>query len=539
MEAAFLKILNMSIAAGWIILAAVLLRPALKKAPKAAMCALWAFAALRLVCPVSFESVLSLVPSAETVSPDIVYAQVPELDSGIPFVDEALNPIISGALAPEAGASANPMQLYTRVAAAVWLAGLAGMLGYAAVSAIRLRRRLRASIAVQERVYLCDAAAQPLIFGLFRPKIYLPSGIGADCLPYVLAHENAHLSRRDHLWKPLGFLILGVHWFNPLCWLAYFLFCRDIELACDEKVVRELGTDGKKAYAEALLACSSGRGGAVAGPLAFGETGVKERIKSVLHYKKPAFWVAAAAVAACIAVAAGFLTNPPRSAADVPSPDYKIESRPWEFVLAQSGADGAVVACSAEQKPFYENAAAADLAVECGDGKIVLKNQGTNEAWELSYRVDSRNISGIIYELSYGGQTGYASTGITRYHGGGSEYTLFLAFENYSIRFRESCQTYAYGESPEAAAPALRLRASDRSFQFSHSVQSSYMAAGSYQFSGETLTCRTDDGENAYVFRYDAEADTLVFDASRSSQIPDSLGGDRPVVPDGAVFRRR
>lgn len=310
MSALFIRLLNMSIAAGWIIAVIAVLRLLLRRAPKWLTCLLWAVAGVRLICPVTVESVLSLLPSAETVSPDIVYSPAPTVNSGIGVINRVINPVITQSFAPSTFASVNPLQILTEIAAYVWLAGLCGMLLYAAVSYLRLRRRVSAFIPLTGKVRLCDGIGEPFILGVIRPHIYLPSDMEKDKAEYVTAHENAHLKRGDHLWKPLGFLLLSVYWFNPLCWLAYALLCRDIEFACDEKVIGSLDMAGKKAYSEALLSCSAPRRRITACPLAFGEVGVKRRIGSVLNYKKPAFWIILAAVVACVALAVCFLTNP-------------------------------------------------------------------------------------------------------------------------------------------------------------------------------------------------------------------------------------
>lgn len=310
MDDIFLKILNMGITASWLILAVVLLRFLLKKAPKWLSCALWAAVAIRLICPVSFESALSLVPSAETVRMEILHAQAPTIYSGIPALNHVVNPALTEAFAPAPGASVNPLQLWTSLASDVWLLGIAALLGYAAVSYLRLRKKMGASIHVRDTLWMCDDIKTPFILGVVSPRIYLPSGMDAAQQSQVIAHETAHLKRRDHWWKPLGFLLLAVYWFHPLCWLAYILLCRDIELDCDEKVIRAMGKDDRIAYSEALLSCSSPGRMVMACPLAFGEVGVKERIKTVLGYKKPAFWLVLAAVMACVLVAVCFLTNP-------------------------------------------------------------------------------------------------------------------------------------------------------------------------------------------------------------------------------------
>jgi beta-lactamase regulating signal transducer with metallopeptidase domain len=338
----FLRLLNISITAGWIVLVVVLLRFVLKKAPKWTRVVLWGLVALRLLLPVSIESVTSLVPSAETVKIESVTAPVLTsvneyngvsyiyknvqgeqivLQSGFPTLNSAINPT------PEKAAEHfDTVAVLKTVAGWVWLVGVVGMLFYALISFLRLRHRVRASVKFEKGVYVCDEISDPFILGLIFPKIYLPSGMDEQTRVYVLAHERAHLKRFDHIWKPLGFLLLSVYWFNPLLWLTYILLCRDIELACDEKVVKELDDAGKAAYSEALVTASVSRRSIAACPLAFGETGVKSRVKSVLSYKKPAFWIILVAILACIAVAVCFLTMPKKN-----QPDAAEIVGTWEF----------------------------------------------------------------------------------------------------------------------------------------------------------------------------------------------------------------
>ena len=313
METLFLKLLNMGIAAGWVILAVMLLRILLRKAPKAVRCALWILVGIRLVCPFSIESVLSLIPSQETVPGEIMMAGKPEIDSGIRVLDDAVNPAIAASLSPEPHASVNPMQIMVFLASRLWAAGLAALLFYALASYVRLRRKVAAAMCFRENIWLCDAVRSPFILGILSPRIYLPSDLEEPQIGCVIAHEKAHLRRRDHWWKPLGFLLLSVYWFQPLCWAAYILLCRDIELACDEYVVKRMGDAWKKTYANALLSCSLDSQGLSGCPLAFGEVGIKERIKGILSYKKPALWIVAAAAIACIVTAVCFLTDPAES----------------------------------------------------------------------------------------------------------------------------------------------------------------------------------------------------------------------------------
>ena len=313
MEALFLKLVNLSITASWLVLAVLVLRLIFRKAPRWIFCLLWGLVALRLVCPVSLESALSLIPSAETIPANIVTEAAPVIDSGIPVLDQTVNPVISTSLAPVPLASANPLQVVTFVASRVWLAGLAVLLLYSAVSFLLLKRRVRTATLLRDNIRQSEQVRSPFVLGFFRPVIYLPYSVSGGDLEYVLAHEQAHIRRGDHWWKPIGFLILAVYWFNPLMWLAYILLCRDIELACDEKVVADMEQDDRRAYSTALLNCSIRRRSLAASPLAFGEVGVKDRVKSVMNYKKPAFWVIVVALLACAAAAVCFLTVPQKA----------------------------------------------------------------------------------------------------------------------------------------------------------------------------------------------------------------------------------
>ncbi len=354
MSKLFLHLLNISITAGWIVLVVVLLRFVLKKAPKWIRVVLWGLVALRLMLPVSIESVTSLVPSAETVKVESVTAPVLTsvneyngvsyfyenvrgeqivLQSGFSALNSAVNPTPA-----KAAEHFDTVAVLKSVAGWVWLAGVCGMLLYALISFLRLRHRVRASVLLEKGVYVCDEISDPFILGLIVPKIYLPSGMDEQTRAYVLAHERAHLKRFDYIWKPLGFLLLSIYWFNPLLWLAYLLLCRDIELACDEKVVKELDDAGKAAYSEALVTASVSRHTVSACPLAFGETGVKSRVKSVLNYKKPAFWIILVAILACVAVAVCFLTMPKKK--DKPNEDAALPTAVPETVW---GSDAKVV----------------------------------------------------------------------------------------------------------------------------------------------------------------------------------------------------
>ena len=310
MSELFLKIVNMSISASWVVVAVLALRFCLKKAPKWVNVLLWGIVAARMVFPFSIESVLSLIPSAETISPTIMMEQSPSVQTGVPALNHGINPVISGSFTPAPGASANPLQIWIPVLAGIWLFGIAALFLYSAVSYWRLRRKVCEAVILRGNIYQSEKVCTPFVLGIIKPKIYLPYHMDSREMDHVIAHEQTHIRRKDHWWKPLGFLLLTIHWFNPLMWLSYVLLCRDIELACDEKVIGKMGNAQRADYTQALVACSVDRRLIAACPLAFGEIGVKERVKSVMNYKKPAFWIVLASVIVCAVIAVCFLTNP-------------------------------------------------------------------------------------------------------------------------------------------------------------------------------------------------------------------------------------
>ncbi|MCR5330938.1 MAG: M56 family metallopeptidase [Lachnospiraceae bacterium] len=399
MEALFVKLVNLSVAAGWLVLAVIILRLIFRKAPKWLFCALWGLVAVRLMLPVSFESRFSLIPSAALLPPDIVSTAHPQIHSGITPLDNLINRLLStsinnssvnngsvydtsmstgfgnnipvndsgsqkvrqnggtadnangydsqgnandaastGSYSSDSNGSANPTRIVSFLLSRLWVSGLIGMLVYAVISSVLLRRKVMTAVRREDNIYEYEGITSPFVMGSFRPAIYIPCNISDEDRGYVIAHERAHIGRFDHIWKPLGFILLAVYWFNPLMWAAYVLLCRDIEGACDERVVSGMQTEERKAYSMALLNVSTGikHRTAVACPLAFGETGVKSRIKNVMNYKKPVFWIVAAAVVGCVVLAVCFLTNPvkdrangadtqPDEAEQIPGTDTGIE----------------------------------------------------------------------------------------------------------------------------------------------------------------------------------------------------------------------
>ena len=420
MEAVFIKLLNMSIAASWLVIAILILRLVLRRVPKAIICVLWAFVAIRLICPVAVESELSLVPSVDTVPEDIMEAEEPKIHSGINMLNSAINPMISGSndegaydgedVSENAGLSdgnevsenanssndedvvgninmssnasanenssdtssgtdevdkkdnANIIAQIVAVISKLWIVGVVGMALYALASYLRIYKKVREAIEYKENIWLCDRVASPFILGIIRPRIILPSGMAENDMEYVLAHEQAHIKRRDYLWKPLGFVLLAIYWFNPIMWIAYGLLCKDIEMACDEKVIREMGNFDRKAYTTTLLDYSISRRMITACPLAFGESGVSTRIKSVLNYKKPTFWVIIVAVVVCIIVAVTFLTNP--KSKETPDTEKETTESGGYYVypdISGMSYDESIEACRIEKK-VLDNMTTEELA---------------------------------------------------------------------------------------------------------------------------------------------------------------------------------
>lgn len=320
MSSVFLSVLNRSIAAGWIVLAIALLRLVFRKMPKWVSVLLWAVVAVRLLLPVSIESAVSLVPSAQTIAPQTM-VELPKITTGFSYLNSAINPVIQEStvvISPEK--SVNTLKLAILVFSRVWAVGVVAMVGYMLLSSIRLRRRIGTAVRLRENIYQSERVDSPFVFGLFRPRIYLPFRVEAQDLAHILAHERAHIHRRDHWWKPLGFCLLSLTWFNPLMWLGYWLLCRDIEQACDEKVIGDLAPNQRADYAQTLLSCSVHRKAISACPLAFGEGNVKRRIRSVLHYKKPAFWILILALIVAVVIAVCFLTDPEDKTASATEP---------------------------------------------------------------------------------------------------------------------------------------------------------------------------------------------------------------------------
>lgn len=309
----FLKVLNLSISASWLIVAVIIFRILFKNAPKSMRYVLWLLVGVRLVCSISFESPWSVIPSAETVPLEIVDAEIPKIETGIDSVNQVVNPILAETMTHNQVDHFSPMQDTIGFASVIWIIGMTVMFTYIFASYQRLKKKIRASIKLKDNIWVCDDITSPFILGFVRPRIYIPSNTNEEEIPYIVAHEEEHLRYRDNWWKPLGFLILAVHWFNPLVWVSYILMCRDMELACDERVIWRMDSDEKKRYSEILLSFGEMKRVVTTCPVAFGEVGVKQRIKSIVSFKKPSRWIIVAALLVFVVIGVCFMTNPNRN----------------------------------------------------------------------------------------------------------------------------------------------------------------------------------------------------------------------------------
>ena len=416
MAGIFLKIVNMSISACWIVLAIILLRFVLKKAPKWINCVLWGLAGLRLVLPFSFESVFSLIPSAETITkvPD---SPRPQINSGVSVIDNQINDYLQGNYFEGVTRPMGNFVDITTLLAIVWIIGIVALLIYTLVSFLRLKRKIGTAVLLRDNIYQSEAVVSPFVLGIIKSKIYLPFNMNDQDMDHVIAHEQAHIRRKDYLWKPLGFLILTLHWFNPMVWLGYVLLCRDIELACDEKVVKELNNEQRADYSQALLTCSVNRRMIAACPLAFGEVGVKDRIKSVLNYKKPAFWIIVVAIVVSITVAVCFLTNPVNSSiynsryetgkclySYVVSADKETKSNELVFDITSDGkvykifGDGTTDELGVLKESDY-TAEELEAAIKNQNAKLNIGN--IKNAYELSDCIFLQKSNGTVYLVQF------------------------------------------------------------------------------------------------------------------------------------------
>ena len=355
MEAIFLKLVNMSITASWLVLAIIVVRLIFKKAPKWILCLLWGLVAFRLICPFSIESAMSLIPSAEPLPQEIIYKAEPQVHSGVPMIDNTANPVLESSMAPAELTSANPTQIWSFILAQAWILGVCLMLAYAFISFLLIKRRVAAAIPLRQNIKRCEFIESPFVLGFIFPVIYLPAALDKTDWDYVIAHEEAHIQRKDHWWKPIGFLLLSIYWFNPIMWVAYVLLCRDIEAACDEKVIRNMDKEELRAYSTALLKSAVPQRSITACPLAFGEVGIKERIKFVMNYRKPSFWIILISVILILFLSITLLTNPEKEYDPDKIYPQSILKEPDRILVDVSGTDRVYEKDSPEYRSILES----------------------------------------------------------------------------------------------------------------------------------------------------------------------------------------
>lgn len=579
MEELFLTVVNLSLTAGWLVLAVLALRLLLRKAPRWSFCLLWGLVALRLMFPFSLESSFSLIPSAQPLPREILHTATPQIQSGIPAVNSAVNPILQEALAPAAGVSVNPTQVWSFLLSRIWLAGMAGLLLYALVSTLLLKRRLATATLLEDNIRQSEQVGSPFVLGLFRPVIYLPYHIAEEDLTYVLAHERTHIRRLDHWWKLLGYVLLSIYWFNPLMWVAYVLFCRDLEGACDEKAIRTLDQQARKGYSTALLNCSIHRRPAAPCPLAFGEAGVKSRVKAVMHYKKPAFWIVVIALIACIIAALCFLTSPKEpSVYDVLTQDgYEVlgqEQVELTLTVPKSAltddcytgeghtfADGQVVVWQDDVTTIYlhnvmpsnESDELLYMTFDCSYhfsnyGSFVTPLQATEDS-SVSPQILLRS------KILKDGTTTYPDALDLRGYEPGAKFTFYVSKEacmaaQDTLMINIMCNQVQYAKegyktSGGQFSPAglylyegdgfggdftITLR-TDGSFTYYEGHLSSYIGAGKWSVSGDILTLEDETGITR-VNRFRMEGNDLIFQAKGSTNFI------YVKVADGAVFSK-
>ena len=389
MDKLFLGILNMSITSTYVILFIILIRFFFKKAPKIYSYSLWSVVLLRLTIPFSFESIFSLIRiNTKAIPEDIIYTGLPQINSGITAIDRVVNNSLP---APVIGASVNPMQIWISIGGAIWILGLIALIIYSIVTTIKLSKKLKSAIHISDNIYENNVIKTPFVFGLINPKVYLPKALSEIEKGYIIKHEQTHIERYDHIIKFVAFIVVSIHWFNPLVWLSFFLMTEDMELSCDEKVIKELGSSIKKDYSTSLLSLSTGRRIIGGSPLAFGENNTKGRIKNILNYKKPEFWVGTLAIIVIVAVSIGLLSNPKESGANNLLEPMTVKDYAESFVK--------------EVIEGYENIDGQGAGFKIIESKIISLERVASfdgilstpvELWSIQYRLKPEDVNVMI-----------------------------------------------------------------------------------------------------------------------------------------------
>ncbi len=552
MDVGFLNHINISITASYIALAVILFRFLLKKAPKKYTCILWLLVAFRLILPNSdnmfiFTSIFSLIPSTEVLPNTLIDNTSPQfnINVGVEQIDKRINAFLDNRYAEGVTVPANTGSSLMNILGFVWIIVCIGILIYAVGSYIYLHRKTRASICVKGNTFICDYISTPFILGMVRPRILLPSALSEEESQYILAHEKAHLKRLDYVWKPIGLLLLAVHWFNPIMWISYILFCRDIELACDEYLIKNMNAEDKKTYSTVLLKFSIPKKLLSAYPLAFGEIGIRERIKAVFQYKKPAVITSILAVILCIVTALCFLANPKKTTL-IEEVDELQSSDIYSIDL-----DDGNVFSTTENESYIETIM--DELNEIEMGRIPFKTEKFNVEFKtiVLYDSDSKSYESIdesdkYWEFNFNSEcnevwigNGKNFSAIYKIYNPEKVIQLFESIEKNNNIKSNPYKKYVYSDSEnELTQPRIILFEQDHSFQFLYSLLSSYLNWGYYEIKDDNLILRTDDGK--YIYSFKIEENGLIFDAENSTELPEykySFDEDAEApVPDGAFF---
>ncbi len=527
----FSGILNTSIAASWMVLAVICLRFLLKRAPKWTHVALWGLVAVRLLLPFSIESEFSLIPSTETVPQEILRYEGTQLSEPA-YIDVISNPIFSGDITIELEQTVDRVQIRMMYMTFLWLAGIGVMLTYLAISYLRIFCRIRLAKQFRDNIYISETISSPFVFGIIHPRICLPENMDAVSMSYVIAHEEAHIRRKDHWWKPFGFLLLTLHWFNPVMWLAYILLCRDIEMACDERVVRDMGEIERADYSEALLECSVKRSMISACPLACGEIGVKQRIKSVLHYKKPTFWIVSVAVVACVAAAVCFLTNPPSK-----QPDFTVTMEELYGLTQPATIEVFIDGYTYDDVYFLINDIRYEITapptVSNPEYRLAAIKNDHMKAVRLRMNPDEASMNVTLYMIPEEGVERVYVCDINAFE-------KLLTWQNSGMRVDMETVDYQIFVNPDTDVPSpqnIVLLPQQGTFQFSFSMNYADCLSGTYLAIGDTLILKDDEGA---LYTFDITEAGLVFDAEHSAKISEShyhsTKKNEYPVPDGMVF---
>lgn len=566
MESMFLNLVNLSVNASYLVIAIILLRFILKKSPKWVNCVLWGLVGLRLVLPFSLESMFSLIPSNQFVDPNMINKNYFDIDTGFRKVDKRVNEYLGDNYFEGVTVPADTSLNITRIFMIIWLVGIIALLIYTLVSYLRLKKRVSTATLLRDNIKECEFVQSPFVLGIIKPTIYLLYNMDEKEQEYVIAHEKAHLKRFDHLIKPIGFLILTIHWFNPLMWIAYILLCRDIELACDEKVIKMLGTDERKDYSEALLSCSISRKSIAACPLAFGEVGVKERVKSVLSYKKPAFWIIIIAVVLSIVTAVCFLTVPKPCGIDDIDRGYLPKLESVDSVNIAGPPQAEYYDSKEDIEEIMNLLSSVKVSSNEIDGSMngarnyVIMLNYTNDygKYSITYNFNSRCTEiqvgdefkpSYIYRVKNSDEIREKLTALLKETEERADSTENIANvggvdapNDIKISFTELYQMINPEESgktevsfEEPFIPFLALDEEKGMFQFFYDISSSYIAIGTYEFDMGVITATTSDKKYTYYFEKPNE-DTVIFLADKSSKIKRTDEKTSFNVYDGAKF---